>query len=103
MNEELKRKWDEAERTGEPVDIGDIVVCDFCDKDWTNLPGSGGLILQSKAVCPDCNGKVSAHLTRYGEWQYVRAACPAGVSFADFVRDYRGPNSTISVQKGVLR
>jgi len=31
MNEDLKKKWDESERTGKPVPVGDLVVCDVCD------------------------------------------------------------------------
>lgn len=88
----LQDKWDEAERTGKPVVVGDWVVCDFCDKDYTASTASGGCIFESKAVCPVCYSSV------LGEPQFIRATCPAGKSFADFVREYRGPDSTIHIE-----
>ncbi len=88
---ELQDKWDEAERTGLPVDVGRIVVCDFCDMDFTDRKESGGCIFESKAVCPLCHPKVLS------EPQFIRVTCPSYQSFADFVREYRGPNSTIQI------
>lgn len=36
------------------VDIGDEVACDFCNGDFTDSEKTGGLLLGSYAVCPDC-------------------------------------------------
>ncbi|HEX7115657.1 MAG TPA: hypothetical protein VF193_11050 [Steroidobacter sp.] len=92
MDAQLKQKWDEAEANpGRAVDIGRIVVCDFCDADHTDTPITGGVIFGSKAVCPECVHYVA------GEPEYIKARCPDGQSFGDFVRAYRGPSSAIIV------
>lgn len=92
MKTELEQAWARAEANpGQPIDIGRIVVCDFCDEDHTDTPISGGVIFGSKAVCPVCVPRVQ------GEPQYIKARCPAGQSFGDFVRAYRGPNNAITV------
>jgi hypothetical protein len=95
MNKELESKWAEAERTGQPVDIGRIVVCDFCDADYTDSADAGGFIFSSKAVCPKCAPATLESAARYGEQRFIRARCPDGKSFADFVREYRGKTGNI--------
>ena len=98
MNPELEQKWAEAERTGKPVEVGRAVVCDFCDDDCTDKPDSGGLIFGSKAVCPKCTPKLRADIARYGEEQYVRAECPEGQSFADFIRAHRAKTGSTTIR-----
>ena len=94
----LQAKWEEAEENpGKMVSIGSIVVCDICDKDCTDLPDSGGFIFTSSAYCPACASKGMASIRKYGEEGYIRARCPEGVSFADFVRGYRGENNFIQI------
>jgi len=66
-------------------DIGDDVICDFCNADYTNLPDSGGYIVDGWAVCPACALSVSRKMKESGEAP-AEAVCPDGVSFADFVR-----------------
>jgi hypothetical protein len=91
-NTELDRLWEQAEANpGTPVPVGDIVVCDFCGQDYTQSDALGGLIFGSYAICEKCSPKVANESSR------IRARCPAGKSFADFVREYRGPNSAITV------
>jgi hypothetical protein len=34
----------------------------------------------------------------YPEERHIRAHCPDGQSYADFVRAYRGPNTVIKVE-----
>ena len=36
------------------INLGDIVICDSCNKDYTDDPRSGGIQFQSKAICPEC-------------------------------------------------
>ena len=93
----LAEKWSEAGKTGEPVPLGDIVVCDWCDKDYTTSKDIGGLIFGSKATCPKCAGRILANAQRHGEGRHIRAVCPEDVSFGDFVRNYRGPKATIQI------
>lgn len=92
MNKELAEAWRKAEENpGMAVDIGRNVVCDFCDADHTDTTVTGGLIFGSRAVCPDCVPKVQ------GEPQYIKARCPEGKSFGDFVREYRGAANFIRI------
>ena len=71
------------------LEPGRRVVCDSCDEEWTDRPESGGLLFQSKAICPECISKWEADIERFGEQRYIRGHCPAGVSFADWVRGMR--------------
>lgn len=92
MNTELENAWKQAEANpGAPVDIGRNVVCDFCSDDHTDSTLSGGVIFGSYAVCPKCVHRVE------GEASRIRARCPDGKSFGDFVREYRGPNNSVSI------
>lgn len=36
------------------IDIGDTVVCDFCNEDYTESNKVGGLIVGGYAICPKC-------------------------------------------------
>lgn len=94
--------WSQAEsRPGIPIDIGRMVLCDACDQDFTDSPRPGGFIFSSYAICPDCASKWMASIMANTEQRMIRAAAVEGQSFADFVRDYRGPNNKICV--GPLR
>lgn len=100
MNQDLERKWDEAEKTGQPIPVGDIVVCDSCNEDFTSSPAEGGIIFGSNAWCPACAERMMPSIVGYNEQRLIRATCPAGVRFADFVRQYRGPNATVAIYTG---
>ena len=82
----------------EKHNIGRTVLCDICNEDWTDRRESGGFIFQSKAYCPECARKDLPRITAYGEQDLIRACCPAGLPFADFVRRYRGGDGYIIVQ-----
>jgi hypothetical protein len=92
MNPQLERAWQEAmEHPGRHVDIGRLVVCDFCHADYTDSHAVGGVIFGSYAVCPTCAPRVESEPAR------IRARCPALTSFGDFVRKYRGEDNSIRV------
>ncbi len=96
MNQILQAKWDEAQSNpGKTVDIGSLVVCDICDTDYTERDDPGGFIFGSKAYCPSCGKKSLPDIKHYHEEGYIKAVCPDGTPFADFVRNYRGDNNTI--------
>lgn len=99
MDEKLKVLWDEAEKTGKPVSIGDIVICDICDKDFTDLNDVGGFMFTSNSYCPDCEERGMKLIKGYGEERYIKAFCPDDVSFADFIRAYRGKANYIQIVK----
>jgi hypothetical protein len=92
MNEDMERKWDEAfANPGEAIPVGDIVLCDDCSVDYTNRPDSGGFIFQSKAICPVCAPRWRRLIALYGEQHFIKSVCAEGVTFAAFVRAWRGP------------
>lgn len=99
VRKDLKQKWDDAERTGEPQPLGDLVVCDVCDRDYTNSTEEGGFIFGSYAYCPTCAERHLPKIQGYNEEHMIRARCGDGVSFADFVRAYRGPDAAIRIGK----
>jgi predicted amidophosphoribosyltransferase len=67
--------------------IGDDVVCDFCNADYSDSDECGGFIIGGWAACPQCAFEMSVRAAYYGE--KADAVCPDGVSFADFVRQSR--------------
>lgn len=71
------------------IDCGGTVLCDFCNKDYTESDESGGFIFGSNAVCPDCADKTMVDIKKYNEEKYIRSKCPEGTSFSNFVRSIR--------------
>ncbi len=67
--------------------LGRRVACDGCDTDLTSDPRSGGLLFGSYAYGPCCADRQLERIRGYGEERYIRARCPEGVAFADWVRD----------------
>lgn len=71
------------------VDPGDMVLCDMCNRDYTDDPTSGGFIFDGRAVCPVCAPEMLKSIKESGEEEFIQAFCPKGMSFADFVRSGR--------------
>jgi len=67
----------------------DIVLCDFCGEDYSNSDKEGGILFGSKATCPNCVIKMMPKIIEYNEEHYIRAECPEGVSFKDWVLSLR--------------
>ena len=80
------------------IDVGDMVLCDVCDCDLTDDPRSGGFVFGSIGYGPRCAAEGLASIHRYNEERFIRAVCPPGMSYADFIRDYRGGNNTVIVR-----
>ena len=94
----LDELWEEAVETGKPVDIGDMVVCDGCNRDYTGQPDPGGLVFGDKGIGPCCAPKWEASIRRYGEESHIKVRCPEGKPFAKWVcEDLRKTGSTIQV------
>ena len=64
------------------IDPGDTVLCDLCNKDWTNSEVPGGFLFGSYAVCPDFTPRMRETVKEYQEEHYIRAECPPDKSFA---------------------
>lgn len=67
--------------------IGDRVLCDLCDKDFTNSEESGGFQFQSKAICPDCEVDFLDRIRLFNETHLIGKFCPENMPFADWVRN----------------
>jgi hypothetical protein len=72
------------------LDPGDHVICDHCNEDYSTSNMEGGVIFQSKAYCPQCAPALLEDVRRFGEERFVRAVCPDGTTFKQFVLDNRG-------------
>jgi hypothetical protein len=79
------------------IDIGSCVYCDFCNVDYAGKSDTGGVLFQGKAVCPQCVPKLEADVRCYGEEHFIRARCPDGKSFAEWVLWLRGGDNTITI------
>jgi len=77
--------------------LGRTVVCDICNKDFTDSDEQGGFIFAGYAYCPECAKAGLENIEKYDEKEYVKAICPEGTSFADFCRDFRGEDAKISI------
>lgn len=97
----MQDKWDQAAANpGVKIPVGDMVVCDSCDKDYTHSPATGGMIFDSKAICPACEPKWRKSAEKFEELDHIRAVAAEGQRFQDFVVAYRGPNVFIRVTGG---
>jgi hypothetical protein len=97
--EDLQAIYDKAfSSPGETFPVGRLVICDICDKDWTESAESGGYLFESKAVCPDCAASFMQKIIQYSEQHFIKGECPPDKSFADWVRAYRGPDAGITVK-----
>lgn len=79
------------------IDVGDSVCCDFCGDEFRGQPDVGGLLFQSKAVCPRCAPKLEKDAAGYGETHFIRGRCPPGMSFHAWVMELRGGDNTVKV------
>ena len=77
------------------IDIGDTVVCDFCNADYTDSDEWGGVLIGSYAVCPACAPAAMHKAEKYGE--PVDAVCPPDKSFKEWVLELRGGDNTIRI------
>ena len=106
MSEEDNRKkmaeyWEAAFASdGASIPVGRIVLCDDCNGDWTDRKESGGMLFESKGICPDCEPKWTELAKLHHEEFAIRGRCPELMSFADWIRDYRGPDAAIVVRTG---
>ena len=78
-------------------DMGNQVICDQCNQDYTNSVKCGGFIFGSHAYCPDCAARSLENIKAYGEEKYIKAYCPDDMSFKDFVITYRGDDNKVTL------
>jgi hypothetical protein len=78
-------------------DIGDTVVCDLCNEDFTSSTETGGFLFSSKGVCPHCAPKFEESARKYREEKYIRNRARKGETFKDFILRIRGGNNTVRI------
>jgi len=71
------------------IDMEDQVICDYCNKDWTDRPEKGGFVFGSYAICPDCEKQELISIKKLNEERYITSICPDNMSFCDYVRGLR--------------
>ncbi len=75
----------------EEIYIGDEVVCDFCNDDYTESEEKGGFLIGSYAVCPNCAKKYEK------DYPVVDDRCGEDETFKQFVMRIRNGNNSIFV------
>jgi len=83
------------------IELGRNVFCDRCSTDMTDDPRSGGYLFGTYAYGPCCADEELLTIRRYREEDQIRARCPEGVSFGDWVRSLRGDHNQITVSGGL--
>jgi hypothetical protein len=81
----------------EVIDLGDTVVCDTCNKDYTFSEDIGGILFGSNACCPTCTERMMPDIIRYGEESYTKAKAGPNESFRGFVLRHRNGDNTIRI------
>jgi hypothetical protein len=95
----IKREFMRVLNAGKGViDLGRTVLCDCCSTDLTDDPRQGGFLFTNHAYGPCCSQTGLASIRRYNEERFIRAWCPPGMSFADWIRQVRGGNNTITIE-----
>jgi hypothetical protein len=75
------------------IDIGDTVLCDLCNGDYTDSDAEGGLLIGSHAICPAC----APAIRRTDEHGEPVTTCPPGMRFRDWVLTLRNGRNTIEI------
>jgi hypothetical protein len=81
----------------ETFDIGDTVVCDLCNRDYTDDSSIGGFLFGSKGVCPMCAPVFEQSVKKYGEEAFIKARAMDGEPFKDFIIRIRDGNNAVTI------
>lgn len=76
-------------------DIGDTVICDICNDDYTNSEAEGGFLFGSYGYCPDCAKEKIGTIKKYNEEEYIKERADEGETFKDFIMRIRGGDNRI--------
>ena len=70
---------------GEIVKLDDSrVLCDFCNKDWTDSNVSGGIMFSGKSCCPECEPGIEETALQNDEERHITARCPRTISYSEW-------------------
>ena len=68
------------------IEVGRTVVCDGCDTDLTDDPRTGGFLFGTYAFGPCCADARLTRIYELSEQLDITSFCPAGETFADWIR-----------------
>lgn len=74
------------------ADLGDEVICDLCNGDYTGSNECGGVLMGGYAICPRCVREKNIDLNSLEDTDMV---CPDDVYFWRFVLWTRNGDNTI--------
>jgi len=81
LNDEFFKDWPVIN-----VDPGNMVLCDFCNRDYTEDTTSvGGILFSGHACCPVCLPEFLKGIKKYKEEKFVQATAKENETFRDFV------------------
>lgn len=66
-------------------DLGNSVVCDICNENYTDSDECGGITFGSYAVCPKCTPRIEKRAKESNEVHRIEFRCPPDKSFKDWV------------------
>lgn len=93
-----KGPFDDLTKLVSCEDLGDMVLCDVCNEEYTPDNGiSGGFLFGSYAYCPKCAERRLPEIKKLGEEQHITAWCPPEISFHHWIMQLRGGDNTIKV------
>jgi hypothetical protein len=79
------------------IDIGECVICDSCNEDYTASDEKGGILFCSSAFCPKCAPRMTSLAKQYNEEEYITDRARPGETFKDFCIRLRDGNNTITI------
>ena len=75
------------------IDIGEMVLCDLCNADYTDSEAEGGILMGTYSICPTC----APGVIRERSAPASPSCCPAQTRFKDWVLQLRGGRNTIEI------
>jgi len=65
--------------------LGDTILCDLCNADYTDSDETGGMLFGSYGVCPKCMPTFMEGVNKYEEHHAIKSLCPPDMSHRDFI------------------
>lgn len=80
------------------IDMSDRVLCDDCDRLFlADSQDVGGMLFESKALCPHCAPKWELSAKKYGEEHFIRDRARDGETFFAAVMRWREGNNDVRI------
>jgi hypothetical protein len=66
------------------LDVGNRVICDSCNEEYTNSAEEGGVLFNRTAFCPKCTPRIVASAIKCHEERFLQYPI-AHETFRDFI------------------